>query len=372
MPRFIRSLAASGALLLAACTESAPFDPAAAGDGGTALQVATAVGRVTFMTRNMYIGADVDAVIAALASPDPNDDLPTLLAAIQTLQATDFSARAAAMASEIARNRPHAVGLQEVTQLDIDLTGLGLPVVIHEDFLAILLADLKARGVHYRVAAEVTNTQATPIPGISLVDHDALLVDPDRVSILGGVVAQNFSNNIGVVAPGVEIKRGWVAVQARIDGTAYTIASTHLESGGAPGLDQLRAAQAAELATSLGAASPTIVLGDLNDGPASLMHQVLVGAGLSDLWTTLQPGTDGFTCCQLPDLSNPRATFNQRIDYVFTRGVGVPTDGFRGQVTRIGYLPADRIRGPLHLIWPSDHAGLVATLPIPPAALAQR
>jgi hypothetical protein len=28
------------------------------------------------MTRNLYVGANVDAVIAALASPDPSDDFP--------------------------------------------------------------------------------------------------------------------------------------------------------------------------------------------------------------------------------------------------------------------------------------------------------
>ena len=37
------------------------------------------------MTWNMYVGADVDAVIAALLSPDPSDDQPALLAAIGTL-----------------------------------------------------------------------------------------------------------------------------------------------------------------------------------------------------------------------------------------------------------------------------------------------
>src|SRR5918996_2222897 len=96
------------------------------------------------MTRNMYVGADVDAVIAALASPDPVDDQASLLAAIATLQATDFPARAVAIAREIDRTRPHVIGLQEVSRVDISLPPLGIDV--HLDFLPALLAELAARG----------------------------------------------------------------------------------------------------------------------------------------------------------------------------------------------------------------------------------
>jgi hypothetical protein len=38
------------------------------------------------MTRNMYVGANVDAVIAALITPDPADDQTALFEAISTLQ----------------------------------------------------------------------------------------------------------------------------------------------------------------------------------------------------------------------------------------------------------------------------------------------
>src|SRR4051812_20799034 len=76
------------------------------------------------LTRNLYVGTDVDAVIAALRSDDPGDDFAALMASIETLRRTDFPARAAAIADEIAKAKPHAVGLQEVSRIDLTLPGV--------------------------------------------------------------------------------------------------------------------------------------------------------------------------------------------------------------------------------------------------------
>lgn len=322
----------------------------------------TGPGAVTVMTQNLYVGADVDAVIGALASPNPSDDLPALLFAIQTLGETDFPARADAVAEAIARTRPQVVGLQEVSVIDIDLTGLGQPVVIHLDFLAILQAKLAARGLNYTLAAQVQNITAVPFPGISLVDYDAMLVDADRVTITsaGG---QNFAINVGVVAPGVELKRGWVWARTTIDGQPYTFVSLHAEAdlGGAH-LDALRAAQIGEVVGTVAADGRVVMMGDFNDTPTSLMHEVLSGAGFTDVWSALRPGAIGFTCCHLPNLSDQVADFSQRIDYIFTRGIGGPGGKLFGKIDRFGDVPADRLAGPAHRIWPSDHAGVTATL----------
>ena len=93
---------------------------------------------ITVMTQNLYVGADVDAVIQALQSPDPSVGLAALLFAIQTVGKTDYPARAAAIADEIARASPHAVGLQEVSQIDIDLTPIGVPAVLHQLLRSVL------------------------------------------------------------------------------------------------------------------------------------------------------------------------------------------------------------------------------------------
>jgi hypothetical protein len=355
--RPIRSCLGATALLLAtACAEDpsdSPFAPNGESNATDAERFDLAV-----MTRNLYVGADADAVIAALAFPDPSDDIPALLTAVGTLGQTDYARRAGAFADEIARTRPHAVGLQEVSTIDLTVPPLNIDV--HLDFLPLLQDELAARGLPYEVAARVRNFEATPLPGVRLVDDDVLLVDRDRVTV-HGTTARRFTANVGEVAPGVVLARGWVSAAVTIGGRLYTIASTHLESGAAPGLDQLRALQAAELANALAGASSAIVMGDLNDVPGSPMHEVLTGSGFTDLWAALRPGTIGFTCCHLADLSNHVEQFDERIDYVFVRGIGSEGQP-QGQVSRIGEVPADRISGPDHPIWPSDHAGLVARL----------
>ncbi len=308
------------------------------------------------LTRNMYVGADVDAVIAALVSPDPADDQAALADAIATLRQTDFPARAAAIADEIARTRPHVVGLQEVSTIDIQLPPLG--VALHLEFLPQLLSELAARGLHYDVAARVSNIQAEPFPGVSLLDEDAMLVDPSRV-VVHRTVARPFSANIGQVAQGVLLARGWVAADVTIEGRPYTIVSTHLESGEGAQLEQLRAAQSVELVQALAGAPPAVIMGDLHDVPGSPMYQVLAGAGFTDVWTALRGSSPGHTCCLAPDLSNHVAGYHERIDYIFARASGTEV---KGRIELVGEVPADRFGGSAHPLWPSDHAGLVARL----------
>lgn len=357
----IAGVIVTGLITLGACQDA----PLGTGNDAVSLNARSAAAAerpktVSVFSQNLYVGADVDAVINALASSDPADDFPALLTAIQTFQETDYLARLGAVADQIARARPHAVGLQEVTELDIDLTALGLPVVIHADFLPALMHALEARGLHYRVAATVKNLEATPVPGIRLVDSDVLLVDADRVTVkkAGG---KTFAVNLGVVAPGVDLKRGWVWASTRIADRPYFFASTHLE-GSAAGMPELLAAQAAELAAFLPTDRPVIVVGDFNDRPGSPMHRAMTRRGLVDVWAQLHPGTAGLTCCHAPDLANGTATFGQRIDYVFARDPDHPRFDARSSIEILGDDPADRIAGPAHALWPSDHGGLIARL----------
>lgn len=314
------------------------------------------------MFQNMYVGANVDAIIGALASPDTSDDLRVLMTQIGVLKETDFPTRAAKIADVIARDRPHVVGLAEVSTIDVDLAGFGLDVAYHMDFLPVLKRALAQRGLHYRVAGQVQNFKAEPLPGISLVDQDVVLVDARRVRVGADVIARTYSNNLGPVVPGVSLARGFVSVPITVGWEHYRVTSTHAESDLAGNdLSLLRAGQMQELAGVIGDARHAVIMGDLNDFPGSLMYQVLAGAGFTDVWAALRPGTDGFTCCHADNLTNSRVP-DQRIDYVFARGFSHHDDRIEGFIRRVGLLPRDMVPGPVHPIWASDHAGLVAEL----------
>ena len=329
-------------------------------------RVAAPGSAITVITQNLYVGADVDLVIRALATPDPTDDFAALMFAIETVNKTDFPARAQAIADQIASTRPHAVGLQEVSEINIDLRPLGVDAVVNQDFLALVQAALAARGLHYALAATSNNVDVNLVSGlVRLRDHDALLVDADRVTV-DAASGQNFAVNLGQVADGVVLVRGWVYAHTMIGGVAYTFASAHTESNlaGAPSglLDQIRAAQVGEMVATLGASERVILMGDLNDTPGSPMYGVLANSGFTDTWRAMRPGVDGLTCCHPADLSEQTASFDQRIDYVWTRGLGRDNSTLQGSIERFGAVPASRVAGPAYRIWPSDHAGLVAEI----------
>jgi hypothetical protein len=91
------------------------------------------------------------------------------------------------------------------------------------------------------------------------------------------------------------------------------------------------------------------------------MYQVATGAGFHDVWFERHPDDAGLTCCHRTNLINEQATFIERIDFVFARGLG-PLNPRQTDLTfRVGFRPNERVPGPVHPLWASDHAGLVAT-----------
>ena len=368
MKSALRYLAVLALIASQACSDGTTLtDPVFANGAGSQSQNgAPGAGSITVMTENLYVGADVDAVIGALASEDPSDDIPALLEAVATIQRTDFPSRARAIASEIARTRPVVVGLQEVSTIGVDIPPLG--VSVHLDFQAILLDALAAQGLDYVVAVRLDNFTAAPAPGISLTDADVMLVDPSRVEVLSSS-GHTFAANLGVVAPGVDLQRGWVQMEGRVNGTTYTFVSLHTEGTGPDQLLlQLHALQVGEMVASLGAASPVIAMGDFNAQPGSPAYQVMQDGGFTDVWGALRPGVRGYSCCQLADLSNAQPVLSERIDYVWMRGLGQARGSapLQGQVNLYGDVPSDRIRNSAgEWIWPSDHAGLIANILFP-------
>lgn len=376
--KHILPIAAIACLVVAAaCSEpTAPGPANSAARAYAGNEAVRSADRITVYTQNLYVGADVDAIIDALTSGDQGAAFAALANAVATLHRTDFATRAAAIADEIASSRPDVVGFQEGSKIDVDLTQLGFPqLVAHEDFLTSIETALADRGLtNYAVVDTVTDVQASLLFGlVSLIDYDIMLVNTDRVTV-NSHHKQNFIHNDGPLGSDIDLVRGFVRALVTVEGREYVVATTHAEGTDltALGIDyhQLHAQQMQEIVDDVDQFDlPAIVMGDLNDADTTPMYDVLLDAGFADLWRTLRPGVAGNTCCHLSDLSDPRpglGEFKQRIDYIFVRGFA-HSRAATGRITRFGLLTSDRLTGPDGTIWPSDHAGLVATLVVPGA-----
>ena len=99
--------------------------------------------------------------------------------------ATDFPARAQAIADEIARDEPDLIGLQEVSNWIAQPTAVGRSPLSF-DFLEILQEQLVDRGLDYVVAAMSDNANIGPVPlvapqfGCTCADGSRLRADVPR------------------------------------------------------------------------------------------------------------------------------------------------------------------------------------------------
>ena len=314
---------------------------------------------ITVLTRNLYVGTDLDAVLAASRS-----ELPSAVAtAFDIFEHTDFNARMAAVADEIASMDPlpDLIGLQEVTLLLRQSPGdsLNLPPVPPPtpamdpvaDFLTTLLDELAARGLIYTPVAEVQNFDVEIPKANDDGSYDDLrLIDRD-VILARGEGSNTANDDSGTYAAAlhfqtVTITRGWVAVDATINGTTVRFVSTHLEDADAG----LRYAQSLELIRMLAREKrPIILVGDFNnETDDDFAYQALLAAGYTD---HVGPGADN-TCCQDAELKFV-SPFTERDDIIFTRNTGAT-----GVSTLIGHTPF-QLSQPR---WASDHAGVWAHL----------
>ena len=327
---------------------------------------------VKVMTRNLYLGVAIDPF---LGTKDPSVIPEAVAEAWQMIGRCSFPERAGAIADEIAAHEPHLVGLQEawtfrLTRPQESEQGSG-EAGQDLDYLALLLSELADRGMDYTAVAAATGPHfALPSSSghqIEVRDRDVVLCRPD-VQVLA---ARGGQYDAGVIIPvggqeGVEMasRRAWALVEAVVDGQALRFATTHLET---PVHARVQLQQADELLRVMGQPPcRTVLVGDLNSGadgdPAGENStdtlDRIIAAGFVDAWRAVNPSAAGYTCGQAEDLRNPASTLDARIDLILARGV----DG-AGLVPRtavlVGNAPEDRTRSGM---WPSDHAGVVATL----------
>ncbi len=331
----------------------------------------TPVQGIRVMTQNVYYGFDVGPL---LASENP-EEIPGLAAqAFQELLSTRFEERADAIADQIEREQPHLIGLQEVALIRIQspgdavLGGTDSAETILFDHLEILMAALAARGLDYRVAGKVENVDVElpmivdpdtyAFDDVRLTDFDVVLARGDVAT--SNVTAANFQAKLVVPSLGLEVKRGYVSLDAELaGGWSCRFATTHFEDTPFP---DVQLAQALELDAALSAqAKPVILVGDLNSpAPAGETIAFLASRGYVDAWARRLGGDlgEGLTWGHASDLRNEGVQFSLRIDLILARDVHprVPVS-FSARVW--GDEPHERTAGGL---WPSDHAGVIADL----------
>jgi endonuclease/exonuclease/phosphatase family metal-dependent hydrolase len=115
------------------------------------------------------------------------------------------------------------------------------------------------------------------------------------------------------------------------------------------------------LAAHAGASLPVVLVCDCNsraDGTGTATYADLLAAGFTDTWSARWRAAPGFTCCQDEDLRNPTTAVDQRIDLVLVRG--------RAHVRHVTVTGEDEAERTPAGLWPSDHAGVTATIQFKP------
>lgn len=355
MTRMVRSLWRSAILsIVVAALIGAGAPPKVSADSQRIVKV---------MTRNVDEGTDLDFILAAGSFDD-------LLAAVaQTYEEvvdSNIPERAAALAREIKDEQPDFVGLQEVS---IWRTGpLFDPKPARRvafDPLESLLDELEKLDLHYEPVAIVTDFDFE-LPSalgfdIRRTDRDVLLVRTNSGVTVSNVQARTFDTKLPFDSPllgQIEIPAGWISADVRIRGEQFRIVTTHLDNLS----PEVRLGQAFELAMGpTNTELPVILIGDFNsdaesgDPDQNGAYQLLLGASFLDAWTEAHPGVPGFTwALHDEDPFTPSSTATQRIDLVLFRGLDQVLSA-----KLIGDQLSDLTPSGL---WPSDHAGVVASL----------
>ena len=327
-------------------------------------------GKLSIITYNIYQGTELQNSIAAKT---PFAFIVGVAQDFAMMHQTNFAERANAIAAEIDAARPDLVGMQEVALWrTAPHTSPATPATtVDQDFLAMLHAALRARGLHYATVSRVDNFDVqgpglfpTGLVDVRLTDSDVIIArtdggdddDDGRALALSNPQSANFRTNLHIttaVGP-VTVLEGWASIDIATRGGPVRFITTHLDAFAPP----IRLAQANEILNGPANTSlPVILAGDLNTTSVTDTYAAISAAGFGDVWAALHPSDAGFTCCQaLPTIVNPVSVLQERVDLMLVRGAVSPH-----RIEQVGATPDTRTASGL---WPSDHAGLVARLKI--------
>jgi hypothetical protein len=360
---------------------------------------------ITVMTRNLYLGADINRPVeAALAAQQAGGSTIEILTALANathvtraiVDDTNFPARSELIASEIARTRPDLVGLQEVAlwrsgPLQLNLAGVPNAGTVDYDFLQILLDDLADLGLDYEAvkvgmradveAPSFLGSPAAPsgvVRDVRLTMHDVILMRADNGLRVTGEGGAAYAANLAFeVVPGVNVNftRGYDWVDVRAGATRLRFLNTHLEAFSS----RLALAQASEMLQATATDRPTVIACDCNSDPLNSSvkpvdatpplppvphkapYELIVGpGGYTDQWLEHAPAEEGWTSGLSETVDDATgAGFDHRIDMIFGHTVDGHVLGVdRGEVTGTDVADKDPATG----LWPSDHGGVVLRL----------
>lgn len=370
--------------------------------------------KLTVMSRNLYLGADLTPALEANTIDQAINAGGEI---VNQVHATKFpSVRAASIAAEIKKRKPDIVGLQEAALWrtgPVNLAAsLGTPVATQVDpqggdFLADLLSAVnsgskkasaakkgKKKGVRYKLAVvkpefdfELPVNDDGNGNGLSGADHNERLTMRDAILVRKGVgikfsgaTTGTFDTLLRVTLAGgvrtVDVTRGWAALNIKARGRSLHVVDAHLEAfdsqgtnttnqGTTLGRGDIRAAQAAQLVTPQpnGAVRagkiPTILIGDMNSDDDTVQpngdrnaYAALVAGGFTER-STANP----LSCCLndpfLVGGPNSINDFDHQVDHVLAN---------RSKVRFVkGFVDG---RAPVNGLYPSDHAALTSVLKI--------
>ncbi len=310
------------------------------------------------MTQNVYVGVDLFDLVDADSTAAL---LLTLGRFLDQLDPDRYAARARGIAASITTAQPDVVALQEVTQIE-QLGEEERETIV--DMRSQIQSALAVQDLSYEIAAQTATADLT-LPtlgdqaGLRVANRDVLLVQEDHST--ANVMTGTYDATASVAIPDSDrtfsIERGYAAADVTVEDATFTAISTHFEASSR----STRETQATELLELVPTDRPVVLAGDFNSGPGTTTDAYTqLTDRFEDPFATLHPNEDAFTCCQAGNLENEQSQLEKRVDTILSDGDMQPT-----AVRRVGHRRKDRITfdseaGPVEL-WPSDHAGVVAT-----------
>ncbi|WP_157265266.1 hypothetical protein [Azohydromonas aeria] len=323
----------------------------------------------------LYFAVDVDSYVAGAGQ------------VLREVRATRPQARMHALAAHIAEAAPEVAAVQALGRWSVGARSPGLhcgPMRLESDMLAALQHGLRQRGVPYRVAVQATQFALPPMPAqlapglrrcVQVTERNVILVRADLPRGRGGwhnpqsgrldapalpptALAPRGTAQLGVWPGG----RAWASVDVRWHGRLLRVVTAqlaHLD----PFMPHERRFDGELLRAMAGASPLPVALALSSHGsagpPPDAVYADFLAEGFRDAWTQARPGTGGATCCQAPSMDNAESLLSRRADLVWLRGAVRAVDA--------ALLGAAPLRPDGAGLWPSDHAGVLATLKLEPA-----